>query len=115
MCDYYSVTIMDVERLRMWERWLEFQHLRIRAIVNAGKENVYRHSRRRRQQRRREVWVRQWLTRRTIFGQYEELLQELNREDHKGYKNFLRVDADLFGELLERIGPIIEKKDTHFR
>jgi hypothetical protein len=31
-----------------------------------------------------------------MFGQYETLLQELNREDPMYYKTFLRVDAELF-------------------
>lgn len=34
----------------------------------------------RKQRRRRQVWTREWLNRRTMFGQYETLLQELNRE-----------------------------------
>ena len=105
---------MDVEMMQMWEGWLAYQHLRIRLLVRA-EEAVYGHRRRRRQQRRREVWVRHWLSRRTLFGQYDQLLHELNREDAKGYKNFLRVDADLFGELLDRVGPHIEKKDTNYR
>ncbi|KAH3822660.1 hypothetical protein DPMN_124470 [Dreissena polymorpha] len=41
--------------------------------------------RRRRRPRRREVWVKLWLTRRPLYGQYEQLLQELNKEDPKGY------------------------------
>ena len=36
--------------------------------------------------RRRQVWSREWLNRRTIFGQYETLLQELNREDPRGFE-----------------------------
>jgi len=30
-----------------------------------------------------------------MFGQYGNLLQELNREDPRCYKSFLHVDADL--------------------
>ena len=35
----------------------------------------------RRRRRRRQVWTREWLNRRVMFGQYDTLLHELNRED----------------------------------
>ena len=37
---------------------------------------------------RRTVWVKPWILRRPLFGQYEQLLQEMNREDERGYRNF---------------------------
>ena len=46
-----------------------------------------------------------WLLRRPEYGHYENLLQELYREDHSSYKNFLRVPPELFMELIERVGP----------
>ena len=33
------------------------------------------------ERRRRQVWTREWLNRRVMFGQYDTLLHELNRED----------------------------------
>ena len=65
----------------------------------------------RRVQRRNAIWCRQAGT----YGQYEQLLQELNREDPNGYKNFLRMDADLFGEIVDRISPRIKKQETNYR
>ena len=47
-----------------------------------------------------------------MFGQYEKLLQELNREDRKSYKNFLRMDADMIGELVAKVGPREQKQGT---
>jgi len=40
----------------------------------------------------------------TLFGQFDNLLLELNREDPASYKNFLRVE-ELFGEILHRNSP----------
>jgi len=80
--------------------------------------SVYRRrARRHRQQRSREIWVRQWLTRRPLplYGQYDQLPQELNSENPNAYRNFFRVTADMFGELLDSISPRIEKRDTNFR
>ena len=71
--------------------------------------------RRRRVARRRAVWVRPWLLRRPEFGMYENLIQELNREGINGYKNFLRVPPELFVEMYERLGPLLEKQDTSLR
>jgi hypothetical protein len=67
------------------------------------------------QRTQRTVWSRQWLLRRPTCGQYEKLLVELLEEDRASYKNFLRVDPDMFQELLQRVGPYIEKQDTFFR
>jgi len=50
-----------------------------------------------------------------MHGQYEKLMHELTTEDQSGLKNFLRVDPDIFMELLHRVGPRIEKQDTCFR
>ena len=94
----------------MWARWLELQRDRVRAVTELVLEkeeaaDCKRRTKRRRQQRRKEIWVRQWLTRRPLYGQYEQLMRERNREDADGYRNLLRVDADKFGELLDRISP----------
>ena len=63
----------------------------------------------------RSVWVKPWLVRRPLFGLYENLLQELNREDHRAYKNFIRVPPELFMDILHRVGPRIRKNHTNFR
>ncbi|CAC5391822.1 unnamed protein product [Mytilus coruscus] len=104
---------MEIEQLHLWARWLQLQRDRF-IVVTKLEEEQRRRTRRRRQQRHREIRVRQWLTRRPLYGQYERLLQDLNRDDPNGYKNFLRVDADMFGELLNRIPHRIEKQNTNF-
>ena len=68
--------------------------------------------RRRRQRRRRRWWINPCLQRRPLFGQYENLMVELYRENREDYQNFLRIKPDLFQELVERLGPLVEKKDT---
>ena len=79
------------------------------------KEDRRRREARRRTRRQRTQWVRQWLLRRPMYGQYEKLMHELTTEDPTSFKNFLRVDPDIFMELLHRVGPRIEKQDTFFR
>lgn len=71
--------------------------------------------RRRRRRSRRTCWTRSWLLRRPEYGQYEKLMGELAREDPTAFRNFQRVDQDLFQELLDRVGPRIKKQDTTYR
>jgi len=69
----------------------------------------------RRRRRRRQYWTRPWLLRRPDLGQYERLMNELQVEDQASFRNFLRVDPALFNELVDRVGPLIQKEDTFFR
>ena len=63
----------------------------------------------------RKYWVRPWLLRRELYGQYDTLMHELAAEDVQGYVAFQRVCPELFQELLAKIGPRIEKRTTKMR
>ena len=71
--------------------------------------------RKKRRCNRRKLWVKPWLLRRMEYGQYEKLLFELQSEDARGFKNFVRVDHQLFQELIDRVGPRLEKRDSFMR
>ena len=47
------------------------------------------------------------------FGHYDRLLAELRMEDQQSFFNFLRMPAEIFDELLNRVGPRIRKMDTN--
>lgn len=49
-----------------------------------------------RRKRKKRLWARSWLLRRPLYGQYEKLMHELTSEDVSGYKNFLRMDPEMF-------------------
>ena len=68
-----------------------------------------------RRKRRRTYWVRPWLIRRPLYGQFEKLMAELQVEDVASFRNFLRVSPEFFQELLEKIGPTIHKANTFWR
>ena len=70
---------------------------------------------RRRRRGRRRMWVRLWLQRRPLQGMYEQLMAELEREDAAGFKNFVRVEPQMFYELLQRLGPRLTKQDSWYR
>ena len=65
--------------------------------------------------KRKSIWVRGWLCRRKQFGHWSTLLQELIKEDKSSFHNFLRMDENLFSEVLHRINHRIEKRHTSFR
>jgi hypothetical protein len=60
-------------------------------------------------QRRRRYWVKPWLTRRPLFGQYETLFQELDQQSAGDYFGFIRMDRNVFAEVLQRVAPRITK------
>ena len=78
-------------------------------IMEHKEEEAKRRRERERRIRRRRWWVRPWLSRRPIYGHYEQLMNELLRENHTNFRNFLRVEPEMFFELVERVGPRIQK------
>ena len=79
----------------------------VAAIIIEYQEEEERQRRNRAQRRR--WWVRPWLARRPIYSHYEQLMNELLRENHTNFKMFLHVEAKMFFELVERVGPRIQK------
>ena len=69
----------------------------------------------RRGQRRRSMWTRSWISKRQQFGLYDQLLVELRRDDPSSFVNFLRMQPEMFDEILERIRHRITKQHTFYR
>ena len=61
------------------------------------------------ERRRRRWWVKPWITRRPMLGQYDTLFAELDRESQGDYFAYLRMDRNLFAEVLRRVAPRITK------
>ena len=59
--------------------------------------------------------VCQWIHRRRQNGAYHALIKELASEDPQGLRNFITMDKQDFDELLTKIFPLIQKKDTNMR
>lgn len=78
-------------------------------IARQGEDDRRRRTGRERRERR--YWTRAWLLRRPELGQYERRMVELEQEDLAGYKNFMRMEPEMFQELLGRI----ETNDSFYR
>ena len=63
----------------------------------------------REQRRRRTCWVKPWVQRRSLLGHYDTLMQELIRESPGDFKSFMRMEPDVFNELVQRVSPRITK------
>jgi len=72
---------------------------------------LVRRRRRKRQRRPKAFWMRPWLQaeRRLLYGHYDRLMTELRREDQQSFFNFLRMPAEMFDELINRVGPRIQR------
>ena len=73
--------------------------------------------RKRWRRRPKRYQTRPWLRRRLEQGMFDNLLVELQRDmpDMRDYTNFLRVDPEMFQELLRRLGPRLTKITTNLR
>ena len=65
------------------------------------------------QRARRRFWVKPWLQRKPRLGQYETLFQELDRESEGDYMGFMRMDRNLFAEVLQRVEPRIVRSERY--
>lgn len=63
----------------------------------------------------RSCWVSPWLKGRREQGAYENLMRELALDDGEAYRRFIRMDTATFEDLLQRVAPLITKRDTPFR
>ncbi|XP_066973189.1 uncharacterized protein [Macrobrachium rosenbergii] len=50
-----------------------------------------------------------------VQGHYDNLMEELSTEAPDLYRNFTRIDKDLFNEIVEWVTPMIQKKVTFWR
>ncbi|CAM4571098.1 unnamed protein product [Leuciscus chuanchicus] len=68
----------------------------------------------RRRDHRRRIWAHQTLRRRTQFGEFHNLLQELRLDDGR-FQRYFRLSRAQFDDLLSRIGARITLQDTNYR
>ncbi|WAR29100.1 hypothetical protein MAR_002668, partial [Mya arenaria] len=78
-----------------------FQYNLVLAAILEAAERERQRARR----RERRWWVRAWIIRRPLFGQYETLTKELEAEHAADFKAFLRMEPQMYYELLNRPYP----------
>ncbi|XP_073519648.1 uncharacterized protein [Phyllobates terribilis] len=68
----------------------------------------------RRSKRKRRMWTREWLQKRSELS-HMQLVRELQEKNPHDFRNYLRMSEESFKELLERVTPRIQRKDTAMR
>ena len=111
--------LMNQRRLRLelmnWQLQLNHQYNvnNMLMVIRVAEEH------RRVQQRRRcrrIWWVRPWIGRRLKLCQYSRLLElQLRLEDVPVFRNFLRMEPELFVEILNHVRDSIWRQDTFYR
>ena len=65
--------------------------------------------------RRHRVWVSRYLAVRPQFGAYNSLMRDLLELDSTKFRNYIRLDPEIFEELFQKVEPLITSKDTRMR
>lgn len=65
--------------------------------------------------KRNRLWTRQWILRRDKRGHSALLLKELAIEDPGEYRVTMRMSTAQFDNLLEKVAPAIQGKDTNMK
>lgn len=99
---------------------MEVSHLRNelnRIVVSLATQCVVKLIRLRsmKRKRNRRIWVKDWISRRQVYGASNSLLKEMREEDLEAYKNHVRLPPEKFDELLSKINDKIQKRNTHMR
>lgn len=61
------------------------------------------------------LWVREWIRRRETEKITQQLIEDLRDESTNLFKDFFRISLEQFEYLLEKVHPLIVKKDTNMR
>lgn len=65
--------------------------------------------------KRRRFWVRNLIRNRETENINENLLRDLRNDESDGFKQHFRISPEHFDFLLEKVRPLISKKDTKMR
>ena len=107
------MALIPPDRLRLYQLRLDLARVRhnyanIVLAIMAAEDDL----RRRRRRRARRFWIKPWILRRPLYGQYENLMVELVRESRCDFQAFLCMEPHMFRELLRRVGPRLHKSHS---
>ena len=101
------LTVEDLEAIRAQHRRQE-NVLLLAVLVQRRRREAQQP-----QRRPRSCWVTPWVRMRPMQGQYYHIFEELDRRCGLDYKSYIRLDRNLFHEVLQRVAPRITKSDRY--
>ena len=92
-------------------------HAALVALENEEEERRRPIRRRRKEIKRRSCCVKYWLSREQMLhqSQYYNLKETPREKGPEGFRNYTRLQPEMFDELLDRIRPRTVKHDTTYR
>ena len=94
---------------------MESSHSTRIAIAVLAIALVLRRRHRMRKRKNRVVWMRKWILKQENQGPFRQLMNELRLCDVSSYRNFVKMDAVTFEELLTSVAPRITYRDVVMR
>ena len=88
---------------------------RVVAIMAIALSTIHRMQSRIASKRRRKIWVKNWIKKRSIHGAYHQLMKELYCLDVSGYRKIFQMDSTSFETLINMVGPKVKRQDTVMR
>lgn len=87
------------------------------ATVFAASAVLFEEEEEAQEKKKRKVscWVKDWVNKRDEEGCYSKLMNELQNNEPKLYRNFVRMCSNDFNYLTKLITPFVQKKDTPMR
>lgn len=89
---------------RLIELWTTVLQLNI-------EEDLHRLKNEQRRKKRKRIWIKKWIQHRSELGFSNTLMKELAEEELEDFKNIIRQSKEQFNELLEIIGPKIQRNN----
>lgn len=90
--------------------------LAIAVVLQKSRRDVIRKKKsKKKTQKIRSIWTREWLLERPLMGQYRLIAEKLRFKDLKAFKTAVRMDPEMFFAVLGRLRHRIQKQDTWWR
>ena len=76
---------------------------------------AFQRSKQKKSARKRKCWTKEWLLKRHLYGVGCTLFKELAMQEPSDFRNWMRLDEASFYDILDRVKPYIQRKNTNMR
>ena len=104
-----------IDRMKFLHAYLAIIEVESAMLEISEKEKEANTGPRRRKIKPRRWYTREWICEREKHGHYHILLQQCRLRDVEYFKYLVRMEPEMFDEILARITPRIKKQDTNFK
>jgi hypothetical protein len=110
----------DIILFIIWKRWQKWKKMKQTLQRNVMRRHIlqlfviWKQIVKQEKEARHRIWVRPIFTerRRLLQGDSDNLVKEMELADHEMFYNYCRMSTELFDQLLNIVGPHIEKQNV---